>query len=227
MPIRLNLLAEAQAEEVARRRDPVKRAIWIAALLVVLLLVWSSSLQLKTIFLASDVSRLQGRISSHTNEYQGVLENQNKARDIRGKLDALRRLSAARLLNGTLLNALQQPSADQVQLLRLRVEQLYTVVEGTKTRTNEDKVVIKGRPPTATENILLTLEGADTSANPALSDQVNKYKEAVAANPYFKEMLVKPNGIILKNVSPPQVVASIGKRGVIFKLECHYPEVTR
>jgi len=42
MPIRLNLLAEAQAAEEARRRDPVKRAIWIGALLVSVVLVWSS-----------------------------------------------------------------------------------------------------------------------------------------------------------------------------------------
>ena len=35
MPIRLNLLAEAQAAEEARRRDPVKRAVWMAALIIV------------------------------------------------------------------------------------------------------------------------------------------------------------------------------------------------
>ena len=37
MPIRLNLLAEAQAAEEARRRDPVKRAIWLAALIIALM----------------------------------------------------------------------------------------------------------------------------------------------------------------------------------------------
>jgi len=47
MPIRLNLLAEAQAIEEMRRHNPVKRAIWVGALLVCLMLVWSSSLQLK------------------------------------------------------------------------------------------------------------------------------------------------------------------------------------
>ena len=34
MPIRINLLAESLAEEDLRRRDPVKRAIIIGALLV-------------------------------------------------------------------------------------------------------------------------------------------------------------------------------------------------
>ncbi len=102
---------------------------------------------------------------------------------------------------------------------------LYILFEGTKTRTNEDKVVIRGKPPTATEKILLTLEGADSSANPG--DQLNRYKDALAANAYFKEMLVKTNGINLKNLAPPQISPLTGKRGVIFTLECRYPEVTR
>ncbi len=34
MPIRLNLLAEAQAAEEMRRRDPVKRALWLAGLII-------------------------------------------------------------------------------------------------------------------------------------------------------------------------------------------------
>ena len=225
MPIRLNLLAEAQAAEDARRRDPVKRAIWVAALVIVLILVWSSSLQLKAMLVNSEVGRLEGQISSHTNQYRVVLDNQNKIGEINGKLEALRRLSANRLLSGTLLNALQQTTVDDVQLLRLRVDQLYTLVEGTKTRTNEDKVVIRGKPATATERTLLTLDGADTSANPG--DQLNKYKDALAANAYFKATLVKTNGINLKNLAPPQMISSIGKRGVIFTLECRYPEVTR
>ena len=60
MPIHLNLLAEAQAAEEERRRNPVKRAIWIAILFVVLILVWSSSLQLKAILIRSEVSRVWG-----------------------------------------------------------------------------------------------------------------------------------------------------------------------
>jgi len=38
MPIRINLLAESQALEEMRRRDPVKRAIWVGVLVVSLLL---------------------------------------------------------------------------------------------------------------------------------------------------------------------------------------------
>ena len=225
MPIRLNLLAEAQAAELERRRDPVKRAVWLAALAIVLVLVWSSSLQFKAILLQSDVSRLESQINARNNEYKGVLDNQNRIADTKRKLEALQRLTANRLLKGTLLNALQQTTVDDIQLLRLRVEQLYSSVEATKARTNEQGVVISGKPATSTERILLTLEGADSSVNPG--DQLNKYKDALGTNAYFKEVLLRTNGISLRNLAPPQLSPLTGKRSVIFTLECRYPEKTR
>lgn len=223
--IRLNLLAEAQAAEEMRRRDPVKRALWLAGLIVALMLAWSSSLQLKSILGHSEVGRLEATIDSHASEYQLVLDNQKKTADIKQKLAGLRQLSAHRLLHGTLLNALQQTTLDEVQLLRLRVEQLYTTFPGTKAHTNESGVLLPGKPASATENILLTLEGADSSASPG--DGLNKYREALANNAYFKQMLLKTNGITLKSLAPPELSVLTGKRSVIFSLECHYPEITR
>lgn len=225
MPIRLNLLAEAQAAEQERRRDPVKRAGWVAALIVVLMLVWSSSLQLRAILVRSEVSRLEGEISSHNNEYKSILDDENKAAEMKHKLDELRLLSANRLLNGTLLNALQQTTADNVQLLRLRVDQSYARFEGTKARTNSSHVVIPAKPPKSTEKILLTLEGVDSSPNPG--DQVSKFKAGLAANPYFKEALLPTNGISLKSLAPPQISPLTGKPSVVFTLDCRYPEKTR
>ena len=225
MPIRLNLLAEAQAAEEERRRDPVKRAAWVSALIIVVILVWSSSLQLKAILIHSEVTRLEAQISSQDKEYRVVLDNQNKAADVKYKLEALRNLSAGRLLQGTFLNALQKTTVDDVQLLRLRLDQSYAFFEGTKTRTNDDKAIIPGKPATSTEKILLTLEGTDSCANPG--DQLNKYKAALAANPYFEQVLLKTNGINLKNLSPPQTAAWNGKRSAMFTLECRFPEKTR
>jgi hypothetical protein len=225
MPIRLNLLAEAHAAEDARRRDPVKRAVWVAALILVTILVWSSSLQLKAILVHSDVNRLELQISSHTNEYLVVRDSQNKTADITRKLSALRQLSAQRRLHGPLLDALQQTTVADVQLLRLRLEQNYICVEGTKARTNEDGALIPGKLPTATEKTLLTLEGIDSSANPG--DQLNKYKAALTTSAYFKDVLLKTNGIGLKSLAPPQISPLTGRRGVMFTLECRYPEKTR
>jgi len=225
MPIRLNLLAEAQAAEEARRRDPVKQAALVAVLILVAILVWSSSLQLKAMLIHSELSHLENQINSHTNEYRVVLDNKSKTDEINHKLEALRALSNDRFLQGSLLNALQKTTVEDVQLLRLRLDQTYACFEGTKSHTNDDGSFVHGKPATSTERVLLTLEGADSSANPG--DQLNKYKDALAANPYFKEMLVKTNGIGLKNLAPPSVLPATSKRSVTFTLECRYPEITR
>src|SRR5439155_15688967 len=125
MPIRLNLLAEAQAAEDLRRRDPVKRALWVGALLTSLMLAWSSWLQLKAMSAGQELGRAQAQTSAFTNDYKHVLENQRKADDIKQKLSALRQLSASRFLQASLLNSLQQPNVEDVQLVHFKSEQSY------------------------------------------------------------------------------------------------------
>jgi hypothetical protein len=225
MPIRLNLLAEAQADADMRRRDPVKRALWLAALFIALMLAWSSFLQLRITLANSDTSRLEAQMGARTNEFQQVLDNQRKTGEINGRLRVLRQLASSRFLNGNLLNALQLTTVDDIQLTRLRVEQLYSGSEGSKTHTNDDNVVIPGKPATATERIMVSLEGVDSSSNPG--DQVNRFKAVLATNAYFKSMLLRTNAIILKSLSPPQVTPVTGKPCVMFTLECRYPEKTR
>jgi hypothetical protein len=225
MPIRLNLLAEAHAAEEERRRDPVKRSVWLASLLIALILAWSSYLQLRTALASSDVSRVEAQLGARTNEFQQILDHQKKTAEMNEKLRVLRLLTANRFLNGTLLNALQQTTAQDVQLLRLKVDQIYTRVEATKARTNEDNVVTKARPASATERIEVNLDGIDSAANPG--DQVGLVKIVLATNAYFKEMLTQTNSINLRSLSPVQVAPVTGKPCVMFSLECRYPEKTR
>src|SRR5262245_4549019 len=99
MAIRLNLLSEAQALEDLRRRDPVKRAVWIGVLLVIGTLVWSSYIQVHVMVRKGEHNRLQARLSANTNEYQQVLENQKKLNDVTQRLTALRQLATNRFLH--------------------------------------------------------------------------------------------------------------------------------
>jgi hypothetical protein len=223
MPIRVNLLAEAKNAEEMRRRDPVKLAIYIGVLLVVISLVISSSLQLEAFIAKSDLAKVQSAITSHTNEYQQVLNNQNKIAEARKKLDALQKLTDTRFLQGNLLNALQQTTTPGVQLTRIRLDQSYFSVPGTASVTNDDRV-IPGRPTMTTEKIMMSLDARDSSANPG--DQVNKFKDIIANQSYFKSFLNKTNGIQLVSLSPPQN-GSDGRPYVLFSLECAFPELTR
>jgi hypothetical protein len=223
MPIRINLLAEAQIAEDLRRRDPVKFTIYGGAFLLVLSLVWASSLQLEAMISKNDLSQIENEITSRTNEYQQVLVNQKKVADARTKLGALQKLTSSRFLQGNLLNALQQATAEGVQLTRVRVDQSYFTMEGTASVTNNDRV-IPGRSGTTSERIVLTLDARDFSASPG--DQVNKFKEALTEHPYFKAILNKTNGVQLISLSPPQN-GSDGKPYVLFTLECNFQEQTR
>ncbi len=223
MPIRINLLAEAQAAEDLRRRDPVKRAIWIGAGLVILLLAYSSSLQLKSLIVRGDLNRFESQLASRNTEYQKVLQSQEKLALANQKLASLQQLTANRLLYGTLLNALQQSTIDDVQLTLFRVDQSFAITEEVKAKTNNNEVV-KGKPASSTEKVTLTMEAKDTGPN--AGDQIGKYKRSVAESPYFQPILNKTNEIRLANFSPPTLTAD-GKAFVLFTLECRFPDRTR
>jgi hypothetical protein len=217
MPIRLNLLAEAQALEDLRRRDPVKRAIWTAACLVVLLLAWAMYLQFGAMIAKMDLSRMEARLASHTNEFRVVLDNQKKLADANQRLDALRQFSANRFLQGNLLNALQQAALLDVQLTRFRCDQAYVQADETKAGA------ASGR--TATEKILLSLEARDTSS-PTPGDQVNQFKKAIMDCPYFQNALGKTNQPRLVSLSPPRTTTD-GKPFVSFAFECRFADRIR
>ncbi|MGA2028685.1 MAG: hypothetical protein ABSG87_01240 [Verrucomicrobiota bacterium] len=223
MPIHINLLAEAQAAEDLRRRNPVKRAIFAGSLLVALTLVWSSSIQLKTMLANSSLNAVESEIASQTNEYDHAVSSQKKVNEAKSKLSALQKLSASRFLQGNLLNALQQSTVDGVLLTRLHLEQSYFLTEGTAAQSSGDNPM-PGRPATVTERILLLLDAQDSSANPG--DQVNKFKDAIGNQSYFKTMLDPKNAIRLADLSAPQMGPD-GRQFVLFTLECHFPEYTR
>ena len=219
MPIRINLLAEAQAAEELRRRDPVKRAILAGVLAVALMFVWSSWLQLKVMLANRNLAQAQSEIAAQTNAYQLVLSSREKTTKDRANLAALHHLSDCRFLEGTLLDALQHLKVSGVQLVRLRLNQNDTLTPAVK-----DKKGVVKKPAFVTENTVLYLDARDASANPG--DEVNKFKDAISRQSYFQTMLDKTNGIRLATLSPPSTGPD-GKPYVLFTFECHYPTQIR
>ena len=212
MPIRINLLAEAQAAEDLRRRDPIKRLIVIGILAVAGMLVWGSALQLKVMMANRDLTAVQFEIDTSTNLYQMALTNNMLIAADKMKLVELKKLTSARLLQANLLNALQKVSVDNVQLTHLKVDQQF--IPNTQ----------KGKTESITEKTVVTLDARDSSANPG--DQVAKFKAALATQTYFKDMLDRTNGIRLADESAPQQDTD-GKNYVSFQLQCYFPDKTR
>lgn len=223
MPIHINLLAEAQAAEELRRRDPVKRAIFIGASLVVVSLMWSATVKVSAILARERFALVEGSINAQTNAYQRVESERKQIAQTQVKLAALQKLQSARFLQGNLLEALQHATVTGVQLTRLHVDQANIFKEGTAAQNNGDAATA-GRPATVRGIIIVHLDARDYSANPG--DQVNNFKQVIAKQPYFQAMLIKTNGVQL--ASPPSAPQNdAGKPYVMFTLDCRYPEVIR
>ncbi len=221
MPIRINLLAESIAAEEERRKDPVKRAILAGIVLVSLLVVYAVLLQGRLIAKRSQLGGLTAKWRSIEKAYNAAVTSQRQAIDAEQKLAALARLTTNRFAWATALNDLQHTfnNVDEVQTVRLKTEQTYTVNEDKNKPANAAT-----KPASATERITLIIEAMDSSRPPG--GQVSKYKESIAQVPFFQACLQKTNGVRLTSLSPPQ--SSSGRSPfVMFTLQCDFPEKVR
>jgi hypothetical protein len=124
------------------------------------------------------------------------------------------------------LNAFQQTlnGVDDVQVVRLKTEQSYTLTEETKTRASGN-LMTPGKAATSTEKVTMTIEALDYSPQPG--GQAPKFKEAIANVPYFQSHLQKTNGVLLTSMSAPQTGPAVRQPYVMFTLQCYFPEKVR
>jgi len=218
MPIRINLMAEAIADEDLRRRDPVKRAIYAGAFLVALSLVWFSSTFLEYMMDKQRLDHLEIAISMHSNDWAVVQSNFKKINEVQHRLDSLDQLTTARFLQATMLNGLQQTYVPNVQLTRMHIDQSYSSSPGVPARTNSFGV-LPAHGASIAEHVTLTVDAKDSSASPG--DQVNVYKDTILKQNYFHSVMDATNSIRLLGESPIQSPAD-GKPYVMFTLECRF-----
>ncbi len=221
MPIHINLLAEAQAAEEMRRKDPVKRSAWIGGFVVFLVLLCAVTLQFKIIVAKSEVSGLQRNWKSIEKQVQEVNDHRNNARDLERKLSALNQFTTNRMLWASALNAFQYTPVDGVQLVRVHTEQTFTL--NNENPKSSDGKSAPAKPATVTEKTVVTVDGRDFSARPG--DQVPHYKQTLASYPYFESALQKTNKIQLTSQTAPQM--EYGRSFVGFELKLFFEEKER
>ena len=225
MPIRINLLAEAKAQEDLRRRDPVKRTVVAGAVLVAVMLLWSLSLWLKARAYKSDLAQIDKLVQMHSSEHKEVLNNLKQTADMTQKLTALQKLSTDRFLVGNLLDALQRITVPDVQLVRLRYDDALIYNEEIKASTEAKRAA---KPASVTEKITIALDAKDASAKPG--DLIPKLQQAVADAPYFAARLDKSDMQRVRLKPGSYGVQQIGPDGRPFQpftLECIFPDKTR
>ena len=225
MPIRINLLAEAQAAEELRRKDPVKKAFLVAGLVIGLVLFWSSTLQVKILAEKGQLNSLEAKWTSLEKSYRVAVDTRRQSLEAELKIAALHRYTTNRFLLGTVLNALQQTVSgnEDVQVVRLKTEQSYALNEELRTRPN----TAPGAAPktlTSTEKVTMVIDAIDSNPQPGGQ---GKLKEAIATVPYFQTYLQKTNGVILTSLSAPQVSPLGRNTFVAFTLQCSFQERVR
>ena len=218
MPIRINLLAEAQAAEEMRRKDPVKRSIWVGGFVVFVVLLVSATLQFKIIAARSEVTSLGVSWKTIEKQVQEVNDHRNSTRELEKKLSALDQFTTNRMLWANALNALQHTGMDGVQVVRIRTEQVFTLNDEAKPRPGE---TVPAKPATVTEKIVVHLVGKDFKAG----EQVQKFKDSLASYPYFESRLDKSNRVQLTSLSPPQ--PENGRTFKQFALQMYFQEKER
>jgi hypothetical protein len=173
-----------------------------------------------------ELSTLATRWHKIEKEYQAAVENHHAIGEAEQRLTALSLMSTNRFLWGNALNGLQQTlnGLEDVRVSHFKADQLYSMGEETKPRTNGVQI-IPGKPPTATERITLTIDGVDSSAN--VGSKITKFKDSINSVPFFKENLIRTNGVMLTRRSAPGPAKNGSGLIVNFTLECYFPEKTR
>ena len=227
MPIRINLLAEAQAAEDLRRRDPVKRGIWIGGFLVALVLLWCGKLQVDIWHDGITRSRLEKDWAIKEPKYKVLLATQERTERLGQLMDGLDRYSTNRFLWANVLNAIQHSTIEDIQLTRIRGEQTFDVVNGSSTtNSTANGPDIKHKPGSSTEKIRLVLDARDFNNQ---NQTWTKYKEALAQNKFFKNHLKKGEGFVLDGTqgAPTRDPLDPLHEYVTFTLVTRLPEVKR
>jgi hypothetical protein len=226
MPIRINLLADDFNREEVKRKDPVKRAIWIGGFAVFLVLLWALTLFLELFATKMEMSNQRDKWNAMEQKVKRVEDNQRRVVELNKRLSALSQFATNRFLWANVLNALQQTYVENIHLVRLKSEQQYALIEPPKPPPGPlPTAPTASKPVTAAERIIISLDGCDR--NPPSAEQIPRFKETILAQPSLAGSLQKTNSVLLTSVSAPQPDLSGKTFFVLFGLQLNFQEKER
>ena len=147
MPIRINLLAEQQAAEEARSRDPVRRAIWGGSIAIGITIFF-------IIMMAFKVSAQRRKVAAKDAEFKRTEEEAKPIKHevfltglAESRRRSLDRYAANRFLWGTFLDRLAEVTVDEVRIMDLKATQTYRVITNTEPLFKTNVTVAWWPPP--------------------------------------------------------------------------------
>jgi hypothetical protein len=225
MPLRINLLAEVQAAEDMRRRDPVKRAILAGVLLVLGVGLWCAQKQTQLMVAKAELARMSATWGNEEKNFQQVNEMLRNVGDLEKRLHALVRASTNRFLMGSMLHELQFVAPADIHFTRLRTEQGYLVTPAEPPKKEGTKMVA-GKRASSRESMRVVIDAKDYA--PLETQNYNAFKMALSTNDLFAARLKDVGGFKLSTLSQPVPDATKGGRTFVsFSLEASFPETVR
>jgi hypothetical protein len=223
MPIRLNLLAEAQEAKFTALRDPVRKTMPVAAFLLALVLLQMLEIQCNIWFERKDLERIDHRLRSIKANFAAINNNAVKDIDVERRLKALDQWSTNRFLWAPVLFALRQSATDDVRVTRLKGEQVSTKVQERKIGRGAKQKIIPGA---MVERVSLYIDAKDASPG---HENCLKFKHALGQSDCFVERLGRRDGFVLDELlrPAPESPTATNHMVVTFALAAHFPEVRR
>jgi hypothetical protein len=220
MPIRINLLAEAQTAAEMRRKDPVKRGIWIGSFLVCVIGIWIGNLEWQIVLEKRDYGKVEADWKGKLTQYSNVTNEMTNTTIIDRKLSQLDRLQTNRFLWGPVLNALQKTMVDDVQVSRIRGDQTYTSETAHDIGSGASRHHF---PAGMVQKVNLFIEAKDLKP---FDQNYTKYKECLCNFDFFVKQLERRDGFVMDGVLGPLTVDPVdpSKAFVTFALVSHFPE---
>ncbi len=136
MPIRINLLAEQQEAEEARRRDPIKRAIFVACAIVVGTILLILSFQFQVASTRSELEAVQLQLQETETAAKEVRTDWQRINEVNSRTDSLVRYATNRFFWAPVMDALQKTVVDGVRIMAIDGSQTYRTNSETRFKTN-------------------------------------------------------------------------------------------
>jgi hypothetical protein len=224
--IPLNLLAEEQEAAEARRRDPVRRGLWVAAAVILSVLLWAGALGWKLWTVNRELARREARLKGLKDEAKGTMAISGRAGELERTLAGLQKLGTNRFLWAPTLNALQFATLPDIQFHRLRIEQTVATAPASKTAAKPARpgqAAATNATPPAVEKTLLIIN----AKNYGDAQAIDKFIDAIAGSSFFTNVLRREQPVLLKDLQNRQVdPAEPTQSFVFFTTECVFTERT-
>lgn len=180
MPIRINLLAESQHEAELRRRDPVKRAMMGAGVVVVAVIAYYVSLVTKQAVKSAAVKANKEGLAAIQADANAAQEKLSGVTELEKRIHQLNNLATNRVLWGTYLNEMQTLVMDDVPVRQISIVQGYGVNRPPPVRNIP-------QPATAVQSIVIRLRLRDYGTDAEL--KYIEFQSKLLSNPWLKERL--------------------------------------